>query len=88
MHALSSTDLDVCGHTSPCLNSGTCVNNGPDNFTCSNCADGFEGRTCDMETDECVANLCLNGALCKVGVANMCMHGALCKVGRICCDLH
>lgn len=32
--------------SNPCLNSGTCTNNGASNFICS-CPPGYTGRTCE-----------------------------------------
>ncbi|XP_071493021.1 uncharacterized protein [Diadema antillarum] len=64
----------------PCLNMGTCQdvaattpptasgpiqNSNPDNrrFRCQ-CAEGWEGVFCEVETDECASNPCTNDATC------------------------
>ncbi|XP_038076002.1 fibropellin-1-like [Patiria miniata] len=46
----------------PCQNGAAC-NDGPDMFTCD-CAPGYEGTTCNTNTDECGSNPCQNGANC------------------------
>ena len=60
-----SSDLDRCGHTTPCENGATCNNTGPDQYECL-CAAGFEGVNCERETDECDPSPCMNGGACTV----------------------
>ena len=59
------TDLDVCGHTSPCQNNVNCTNSASNDYTCI-CVEGYEGKNCHQETDDCIQNQCQNGGICKV----------------------
>ena len=43
----------------PCENGGVCTSSG----TCD-CADGWEGETCEDDIDDCEPNPCLNGGTC------------------------
>ncbi|XP_052828928.1 protein crumbs isoform X1 [Octopus bimaculoides] len=53
----------------PCQN-GTCIQDcTAQNYTCQ-CADGFEGRLCDQDIDECKMNPCQNGGSCKNNVGS------------------
>jgi hypothetical protein len=63
----SCEDVDDCADA-PCLNGGTCVD-GVASFTCE-CADGFEGEDCGVNTDDCTEDACLNGGTCVDGVAS------------------
>lgn len=45
-----------------CLNGGTCHNNF-DNFTCE-CADGFAGKICEKNINDCDGQVCHNGGTC------------------------
>jgi hypothetical protein len=47
----------------PCQNGGDCTVSG-NSFTCD-CADGWEGETCEDDVDECEPNPCKNGAQCN-----------------------
>jgi hypothetical protein len=53
--------IDACSPT-PCLNGGKCTS-APDGFICT-CAPGFEGPTCETNTNDCLSNPCLNGGTC------------------------
>ncbi|KAL5008933.1 hypothetical protein ScPMuIL_014514 [Solemya velum] len=65
-------DLNYCTHYSPCLNGATCMNTGEGSYTCS-CPPGFEGTNCEVETDDCQHQPCLNGGKCEdVGSAYQC----------------
>jgi len=57
--------VDRCGHTTPCQNGATCNNTGPNQYECL-CAAGFEGDSCERETNECDPNPCMNGGNCTV----------------------
>lgn len=45
-----------------CLNGGTCID-GLKDYECQ-CRNGFEGRNCQNELDECSSSPCQNGATC------------------------
>lgn len=47
----------------PCQNGGTCLDDIGD-YTCL-CVNGFEGKQCDIDIDECLSNPCHNGATCN-----------------------
>ncbi|GAB1600780.1 sushi, von Willebrand factor type A, EGF and pentraxin domain-containing protein 1-like [Argonauta hians] len=51
--------------SSPCKNNGTCHNNA-NNFTCR-CLEGFEGKTCEINIDDCERNPCDHGT-CVDGI--------------------
>ena len=63
--SLCQNDNDVCGHQAPCLNGGTCGNNGPNAYICT-CPGLFTGTDCEMEVDMCESSPCQNGATCEV----------------------
>ena len=53
------------------------------NFTCQ-CVEGFEGRFCEVNTDDCAKVFCRNGGSCEDEVANFtcqCVEGF---EGRFC----
>ena len=52
----------------PCENGGTCVESG--STTSCECADGYEGVTCEDEIDECDPNPCMDNAPCTDLVAD------------------
>lgn len=54
-------DIDDCMNT-PCLNGGTCSDEGVDTFACD-CMDGFEGTVCETNIDDCMPDPC-NGNPC------------------------
>ncbi|CAB1343044.1 unnamed protein product, partial [Coregonus sp. 'balchen'] len=72
----------------PCRNGGTCID-GVNSFQCF-CPDGWEGRLCDLNVNECNRNPCKNGGLCVDLVndfycecesqcdANTCSNGGTC----------
>lgn len=46
----------------PCQNGGTCLD-GIGDYTCL-CVDGFGGKHCEEDIDECLSRPCQNGATC------------------------
>jgi len=60
---LNCTDINECANvTSPCQNGGTCFNE-PGNYSCE-CPDGYTGKNCEVEIDECESDPCVHGE-CK-----------------------
>ncbi|XP_078001352.1 uncharacterized protein LOC144453853 [Glandiceps talaboti] len=57
-------DLIFCTRHEPCRNGGTCYNNRPGFYTCT-CPAGFTGKDCEIEINDCNANVCLNGGTCQ-----------------------
>ena len=55
--------------TSPCMNSGTCIDSNDGSFVCE-CAPGFTGTLCDIDLDVCQTDTCLNGGTCVEGYGN------------------
>ena len=59
--------------SSPCLNGGTCADEGDGGFSCT-CAAGYSGTTCATNIDDCITadggSPCLNGGTCTDGVAS------------------
>jgi len=55
----------VCDLRMPCLNGGTCVDDGEGNFSCL-CSNGFYGRTCLFNI--CTMSTCRNGGTCFEGI--------------------
>ncbi|XP_063355619.1 protein HEG isoform X2 [Pelmatolapia mariae] len=47
----------------PCNNEGRCMVDEPDEFRCS-CQQGWEGRTCNKDIDECKQEPCPKGSTC------------------------
>jgi hypothetical protein len=56
-------DFDDCANATASCNNGTCVN-GENTFSCV-CNDGYSGDYCEMDVDDCIGVVCLNGALCQ-----------------------
>jgi hypothetical protein len=48
------------------VNEGTCTD-GVNDFTCD-CPDGYDGKTCSNNPDECATNPCVNEGTCTDGV--------------------
>ncbi|GLH14886.1 Fat-like cadherin-related tumor suppressor homolog [Gryllus bimaculatus] len=82
----------VCG-SQPCLNGGTCIDNGGDDYDCT-CHPRFTGSSCEIDTDPCASSPCLYGGRCHVvpmGNDFMCQclphsrfSGKRCEYGRFC----
>ena len=45
------------------MNNATCVD-GVHSFSCE-CSQGFSGKVCDVNVDECASQPCANGATCR-----------------------
>ncbi|KAL3857495.1 hypothetical protein ACJMK2_012161 [Sinanodonta woodiana] len=61
---------DIFGQgQSKCKNGGTCINNGAESYTCI-CPQGFTGKDCERDIDECLANPCQHSASCNNVVGN------------------
>lgn len=81
--------LGICG-TAPCLNGGTCKDNGGNSFECI-CHSRFTGKLCAVDTDPCASNPCLFGGKCRAELLGnyTCecparMSGKRCDFGRFC----
>ena len=61
-------EKDECKIPDLCKNGGTCLNS-LGSYSCV-CADGYEGKHCETETNECQSQPCLNGGVCTDMVAN------------------
>ncbi|CAB4004839.1 neurogenic locus Notch, partial [Paramuricea clavata] len=51
--------LPTC-RTSPCLHSGTCIDESPPSFRCA-CTSNYKGTYCEIEKEHCLSNPCYNG---------------------------
>ncbi|KAM7367654.1 hypothetical protein PAMP_013939 [Pampus punctatissimus] len=60
---LCDKDLNYCGRHQPCVNGGTCMNPEPDEYYCA-CPQGYSGKTCQIDLDECVSSPCAQGGTC------------------------
>ncbi|KTG37542.1 hypothetical protein cypCar_00014648, partial [Cyprinus carpio] len=60
---LCDKDLNYCGTHKPCVNGGTCLNTEPDEYFCS-CPEGYSGKNCHIDKDECSSNPCAHGGTC------------------------
>jgi Notch-like protein len=54
--------VDECAALNPCQNHGTCQNT-EGAYECI-CVNGFIGRNCETNKDDCVEGSCLNGGVC------------------------
>lgn len=74
------TDYDNCV-ASPCLN-GIC-SDALDGYSCE-CQPGYSGKNCEINVDDCLENICTNGATCEDGVLG---YSCLCPIlftGELC----
>lgn len=71
-------DVDECLlYPNICKNGATCLNHPVGNYTCI-CVNGWTGRDCSINIDDCKDNPCYNGGTChdKVGYYYCdCPHG-------------
>ncbi|KAI8512856.1 calcium ion binding [Branchiostoma belcheri] len=51
-----------------CQNGGNCTSCFAEATTYCDCLDGFEGKFCEINTDECASNPCQNGGSCDDGI--------------------
>uniref|UniRef100_A0A3Q3BPV0 Delta-like protein n=1 Tax=Kryptolebias marmoratus TaxID=37003 RepID=A0A3Q3BPV0_KRYMA len=61
---LCNKDLNYCGTHQPCKNGGTCTNTEPNEYQCE-CQEGFRGRNCDIDANECEASVCIHARSCR-----------------------
>ncbi|XP_068717618.1 uncharacterized protein [Montipora capricornis] len=55
-------DGDICNVKKPCKNGAQCINL-VGGYSCK-CPDGFKGKNCDQDINECLSSPCKNGARC------------------------
>ncbi|XP_070188097.1 uncharacterized protein [Littorina saxatilis] len=57
---------DVCSERSTCATGSQCINDplNPKGFSCRNCPQGYTGDLCQLTTDECAVQPCLNNGTC------------------------
>ncbi|KAH3713144.1 hypothetical protein DPMN_072929 [Dreissena polymorpha] len=78
-------DYDEC-LSRPCLH-GRC-NDKLDGFSCT-CDKGFKGQQCDVNIDDCMKHVCVNGATCVDGIGDYtctCVNnftGRLCEIQMV-----
>lgn len=71
--------IDYCGNT-VCENGATCVNNlGGNDYECV-CLNGFSGKNCSTNDDDCMENSCAAGSTCIDGIAK---YYCLCPPGKL-----
>ena len=83
----SFCDIDTAPcDPSPCENSATCLDLGPDQYECI-CMEGFSGDNCEYDDDFCNTTFCENGGTCHedIGPATTCsclegFTGDLCEI--------
>ena len=56
-----------------CLNGGTCTRSEGATYHCQ-CVEGYVGTNCEMETDECNPNPCLNGQCTVSSTTTYCLE--------------
>ncbi|KAG1659024.1 Sushi, von Willebrand factor type A, EGF and pentraxin domain-containing protein 1 [Nymphon striatum] len=56
-------DVDLCKQLMPCMNKGVCVRNGTD-YSCSCLKNGYVGKNCETNENDCFPGLCLNNGTC------------------------
>ncbi|XP_078582442.1 uncharacterized protein LOC144865499 isoform X3 [Branchiostoma floridae x Branchiostoma japonicum] len=63
-----------------CQNGGICTSCFNETTTFCECADGFEGKFCEIDIDDCASNPCQNGGTCQDGVNS---YRCRCPTGSI-----
>jgi len=58
----------TCLRLRPCKNGGICTNENAD-YSCA-CSDGWSGKNCDIDTDNCANSPCKNGGICTDELAD------------------
>lgn len=63
-------EFDACS-LNPCQNNGSCtlISRSRRDFVCE-CPRGFEGKTCDVNVDDCVDVICPDDKICVDGIAS------------------
>ncbi|CAG9535345.1 unnamed protein product [Cercopithifilaria johnstoni] len=62
-----------------CKNGGTCVNVGTNDYKCV-CLNGYYGKNCSINEDDCIENSCAPGSTCIDGIAK---YTCACPSGKI-----
>ncbi|VDK72475.1 unnamed protein product [Litomosoides sigmodontis] len=62
-----------------CENGGTCVNAGTNDYKCV-CLNGYSGRNCATNEDDCIEHSCTPGSTCIDGIAK---YTCACPPGKI-----
>uniref|UniRef100_A0A915PS56 Uncharacterized protein n=1 Tax=Setaria digitata TaxID=48799 RepID=A0A915PS56_9BILA len=62
-----------------CKNGGTCINVGVTDYECV-CLNGYSGKDCSRNEDDCTENLCASGSTCIDGIAK---YTCACPPGKI-----
>ncbi|XP_035671883.1 fibropellin-1-like [Branchiostoma floridae] len=63
-----------------CQNGGICTSCFNETTTFCECADGFEGKFCEIDIDDCASNPCQNGGTCQDGINS---YRCRCPTGSI-----
>ena len=75
-------DVDECTLNNPCQNHGTCQNT-EGGYECI-CVNGFIGKNCEENKDDCAGSPCLNGGTCHDKVGRYECECPLGKTGLLC----
>lgn len=73
---------------SPCQNGGTCIdNNGFATHASCQCPSGFLGKYCEIDSDDCNPNPCLNGGNCTDTGPHFMCHCLTGFIGQSCSEI-